>query len=377
MRTAITREMLLSAEHELFRALQSKYSLQYYLRVVYDVIQMPLTLCNTSFGLLAAVPLSVVPDTENVETVDGRQYIRFDITQEMDRKQHISRMMEDTHPYVSRDSRFPYEIAFQSVRINRAVVAYLFCPGCPEGFSAEDLELIDYLAQIVSIEMQKNESFEVESGLKYEYFLQELADGHFSSDEYAERRLRQLKRKPQPFYYILSFAFDDPESRHAANSYYYNQLLSIFPECLAGTISGRPCLLLPRAAPMPFSDRESQLLLKFLEFNRMRCGISQYYTSLVTSAYAMEQAAMATELPSGCRRLYDYADEYLQHLFSQLKNHDCCRRRFLPISGNYSCTTSGITRSTCPRSAPISTARETLPRPQKRCTFTRAHSFTA
>ena len=308
-------------KRELFTALQSKHSLQHYLRLVYDMIQMPLTLCDTSFGVLAAAPSAVVLDSENVEMVNGKQYVKFDVTQEMDHKRHISRILESHHPYVCKDPKFPYEIVFQPVRINRAVVAYLFCPGRAEGFRPEELDMIEFLGQILSIEMQKNESFEVESGLKYEYFLQELVDGHFSSDEFAERRLQQLNRKPQPYYFMLHFSFDDPESKRAASNYYYEQLLNILPDGMVSVIHGRLCMLLPRSEPKALKDREKQALVKFLEFNHMRCGISYYYTSLVVSHVAMEQAEACSRNTFGPERVYYYEQEYLNHLFSQTKGH--------------------------------------------------------
>jgi len=317
-------------KRELFTALQSKHSLQHYLRLVYDVIQMPLTLCDTSFGVLAAAPTAVVPDTENVETVNGKQYVKFSVTQEMDHKRHIARILESHGPYVSRDEKFPYEIVFQPVRINRAVVAYLFCPGRAEGFHPMELEIIEFLGQTLSIEMQKNESFEAESGLKYEYFLQELVDGHFSSDEFAERRLQQLNRKPQPYYYMLHFSFDDPESKHAASNYYYEQLLNILPDGMVGVIRGRLCMLLPRSEPKALKDRERQALLNFLGFNRMRCGISYYYTSLVVSNFAIEQAEASSGNKFGAQRIYYYEEEYLNHMFSQTKGHGQLLSRIYP-----------------------------------------------
>lgn len=321
MEDEILRKKAERTKRELFTALQSKHSLQHYLRLVYDMIQMPLTLCDTSFGVLAAAPSEVVPDTDNVETVNGKQYVKFDVTQEMDQKQHITRILESHHPYVCKDTKFPYEIVFQAVRINRAVVAYLFCPGRAEGFHPIELEIIEYLGQILSIEMQKNESFEVESGLKYEYFLQELVDGHFSSDEFAERRLQQLNRKPQPYYYMLRFSFDDPESKHAASNYYYEQLLNIFPDAMVSVIHGRLCMLLPRSEPKALKEREAQALMKFLDFNRMRCGVSYYYTSLVVSYVAVEQAEACSKNAFGPERIYYYEHEYLNHLFSQAKGH--------------------------------------------------------
>ena len=44
------------AKRELFTALQSKHSLQHYMRIAYDVVHLPMTLCDTSFGVMAAVP---------------------------------------------------------------------------------------------------------------------------------------------------------------------------------------------------------------------------------------------------------------------------------------------------------------------------------
>lgn len=313
----LTHDGLEKVKRDLFQALQSKYSLQYYLRLAYDAMQMPLSLCDTSFGVLAAVPSAVILDRENVETIDGRQYIKFPVTQELDQKQHLSHIREDRRPYVSRDNKFPYEIAFQAVRVNRAVVAYLFCPGRPEGFMPEDLELIDYLSQVLSIEMQKTETFAVESGLQYEYYLQELISGHFSTDEFAAQRLRRLKRRPQPYYFMLFFTFDDPESRHAATGRYYEQLLSIFPEGLVGVVSGRLCMLLPREEAHPFTERERISLLNFLEFNRMYCGVSYYYTALTRSAFAMEQAEAAVQSSAGGERICSYEREFLNCLFSK------------------------------------------------------------
>ncbi len=325
--------MAKKAEHtkkELFTALQAKHSLQHYLRLAYDMIRLPLTLCNTSFGVLASVPNDIVSDTENMETVNGKQYLKFSVTQEMDQKHHIDRIMRSYGPYVCRDSRFPYEIVFQPVRINRAVVAYLFCPGREEGVAPEELDVIEYLGQVLSIEMQKNDSFEAESGLKYEYYLQELMDGHFSSDEFAERRLRQLNRKPQPYYFMLHFSFDDPESKHAARSYYYEQLLDILPDGMIGVIRGRLCMLLPRSEPKALKDREQQALYKFLVFNHMKCGVSYYYTSLQASRYAIEQARLCSERALGGERIFSYEQEYLNHLFAQCRDHEQLSSQIFP-----------------------------------------------
>lgn len=311
-------------KREMFNALQSKHSLEHYMRIAYEAIRMPITLCDTSFGVLAAAPSSTAMDPDDFDVMNGKQYLTLDLSEEMDQKNHTARIMESYRPYVVRDTRFPNEIMFQPVRINRAVVAYVFCPGREEGLTPFDLDVVEFLGQVLAIEMQKNDTFAVESGLKYEYFLQELLSGHFSSDEFAERRLQQLNRRAQPYYYMLAFTFEDPENAHAAGKYYYDQLLNIFPEGMVGVVNNRLCLLLPCAEPRAFRDRERQALEKFLEFNCMICGVSYYYTSLLTAQYAMEQAeACLSHITPGVR-IYDYEKEYLNHFFS---GHDGERMR--------------------------------------------------
>ena len=315
-------------KHKLFQALQSKYPLKYYLEVVYDAIGLELNLCDTSYGFFAKVP-DPAEENPDVDTSNGKQYLKIGLSQNLETHQHITRALEISGPYVCRDECFPNDILFQPIRINRTMVAYLFSPGRPDGFTTSDLDLIDFLAQVLAIELQKNDSFAVESGLKYEYFLQELVDGHFSSDEFAQQRLRQLGRKPQPYYYMLRFSFDDP-SLHIARSHYYELLRNIFPEGLVGAVKGKMYMLLPRAAPNPLNSRERQALLKFLTLNHMRCGISYYYTSLVMSHYAAEQADACVSHLSGDEYIYSYEQEFLYHLFSQGMSREWLQSQISP-----------------------------------------------
>lgn len=308
------------AKDELFRALQSKHSLRHFLEITYDATGLQLSLCDTSFCILAAFP--ALNDEENVETIGGKQYIRFGVTLEMEQKQHIRYLMESRSPTVSRDARFPNPIVFQSIRINQAVVGYLFSPGRPEGFSEEELHLIEYLSQVLSIEMQKNDSFAAESGIKYEYFLTELLEGRLKSDGFAEERLRQLKRKVRPYYYLAQFSFDDVTSRHASINYYYEQLLAVFPEALVGRVKGQVCMLLPREGLEPLTEREEPTLRKFLEFNKMRAGFSYRFTSLVLAVYVREQAEAALASPKPDQRICYYEQIYLSHLFALAGDSD-------------------------------------------------------
>ena len=320
MMEPMDRDALQHTKDELFRALQSKHSLRHFLEITYDATGLQLSLCDTSFCVLAAFP--ALDDEANVETIGGKQYIRFGVTLEMEQKQHLKHLMESRRPTVSRDARFPNPIVFQAIRINQAVVGYLFSPGRRSGFSADELHLIEYLSQVLSIEMQKNESFAAESGVKYEYFLTELLEGRLKSDEFADDRLHQLKRKVRPYYHLVQFSFDDVTSRHPSINYYYEQLLAVFPEALVGRVKGQICMLLPREGLEPLTEREGLTLRKFLDFNKMRAGFSYRFSSLVLAVYVREQAEAALAGAKPDQRICYYGQIYLSHLFALVGDSD-------------------------------------------------------
>ena len=329
MEATISRKTLERTKDRLFQALQSKYPLEHYLSLVYDATGLELNLCDTSYGIFAKVPEAEGNDPD-FDVIDGAYYLKAELSLSPDLHRCIASAQEQSGVYVCRDPLFPHDIAFRTIGINRAMVAYLFCPGRPEGFAPEDLELIDYLGQILSVELQKTESFVVESGLKYEYFIQKLLDVHFSSDEFAEQRLYQLGRRPQPYYYMLYFAFDRPEDTHSARTRYYDQLTYLLPDGLLGTARGRLCMLLPRAHHAAFTPRERQALQQFLEYNQMRCGVSFYYTQLTMSSYAAEQAVASVKGGRSEGRIQSYEGEYLFHLFGQGMNQNWLRAQIFP-----------------------------------------------
>ena len=327
---AIPREALEQVKRRLFQALQTDHPLKYYLDLVHELLGLELNLCDAGYGLFAKSPDPAAGGEADWDTIDGRQYLKMDLSMSPGLKQSLARALEQSGVYVCRDPIFPYDIAFRAICINRSMAAYLFCPGRPGGFAREDLELIDFLGQVLTVEFQKSDRFAMESGLKYEYFIQELIDGRFSSDESALRRLSQLRGRPQPCYYMLSFSFDDPEGSRTVRRRYYERLCDILPDGLIGTAGGRLYMLLPRAAPVPFSARERQALLSFLEYDQMQCGVSYPFTSLLQAGHAAEQAAASVREGRSETRIHSYEQEYLFHFFAQGMSQSWLRAQILP-----------------------------------------------
>lgn len=323
----MTPERLRRAKDELFRALQTKTPLRQFLQIAHEATGLQFSLCSASFAVLAAYP--DMDDEKNLVTSGGRQYVRFGAAMELEERQHMKRLLESARPSVSTDPRFLYPILFQSIRINQAMVAYIFSPGRPEGFYPEELELVEYLSQVLSIEMQKQDFFAPESGLKYEYFLLELLESRLKSESSAVQRLHQLGRRPQPYYYLAELTFDDVSSR-PSGGFFFDQVLSLFPDSLVGLIKGRMCMLLPRGQIGALTPWEESALKSFLEFNHMRASFSDRFTALLAAPYAWEQARRTAAEAPGEERVRYYDQVRLYHLLDQIGDAELLRSMLHP-----------------------------------------------
>ena len=97
----------------------------------------------------------------------------------MEDRKIIRHIYSSSAPYVTTLDDYPYKWVFESIRIRHAVVGYVCVRGTVREFTEDDLELIDVFSQMLSIEMQKDAGYRHPTGLKYEYFLTELLEGHF------------------------------------------------------------------------------------------------------------------------------------------------------------------------------------------------------
>ena len=308
---------------ELFQSLHSDNGIEGMAHVAHTFLGNPVTICDTSFSVIAASP--VVKDADNLEEKHGRLYLKDPLFQNMADRNIIRHIYSSAVPYITTLDDYPYQWVFESIRIHHAVVGYICVRGTVREFTEDDLEFIDVFSKMLSIEMQKDSAYRHPTGLRYEYFLTELLEGHFDRAEYIAGHLIQLGRTQMPYYTVLLLTFTDPSRKPRQYKGYFEQLLSLLPNCMVVLFHGDLTVLLPGDRREPFRETVRNRFAAFLQLNHMQAYVSYPYTDIAKSSIYWRQVKELsllhekTGLPKD-RYFICYEQYYLEHGFSQYKD---------------------------------------------------------
>lgn len=305
---------------ELFQSLHSDHGIFGLAHVAHTFLGNPVTICDTSFSIIAASP--EVKDTNNLEEKNGRLYLKDPLFQNMSDRHIIEHIYSSCAPYLTTLDDYPYQWVFESIRIHHAVVGYVCVRGTVREFTEDDLEFIDVFSQMISIEMQKDSSYRHPTGLKYEYFLTELLEGRFDRTEYIISHLIQLGRRQMPFYTVLLLTFTGQSRQQRQYKNYFEQLLSLLPNCMVVLFRGDLVVLLPSDSETILNETCRNRFGAFLQLNHMRVFISHPYSDIAKSSIYYRQVKELSVLyeksaPSEEQYFIFYETWFLEHGFYQ------------------------------------------------------------
>lgn len=306
---------------EMFDALYSGNGIQGILNIAYTYLGNPITLCDTSFSIIYSSPK--FNDFLNLDYSNNRAFLKEIKIQNMRDNHIIDKLYAQKSPFITRIEEFPYDWVFVSVWIRHSMIAYLCIRALNREITEYDLEYIEVLSQMISVEMQKDQAYSNPTGYKYEYFLTELLDGHYDRSEYILHQLTQLGHKLSPVYHILIFHFRDDTSPHLSMQYYCDQILSILPGSMVLIVQNSLTTLLPTEKQQPFSESTEKKLLIFLKLNNMIVGVSFAYYDIQLSPYYYRQLLelFSIEYIKKCDNFIIYYEDYfIEHHFNLFKD---------------------------------------------------------
>ncbi len=272
---------------ELFKCLFRGKDLTKLLEVAYKHINNPIIVCDTSYSVLGSFPQ--VSDERNLEIINNRLRLKNVFTQDMEINKITERIYHSIYPFITKVEDFPYDWVFESIRINQAVVGYICIRGQNRSFSVDDLDLIHFLTQSISIQLQKNVEYTNPHGIKYDYFYKELFLNHFDNEANIKNQLKLLGVTPADNYYIIGCDFIENTDKVLSPNYYCQQIMSIFTNAVTGIYNGILVTLVPTNFLKPYSEGTRERLSTFLSMNNMVAAVSFIFTNLMESSLYFNQ----------------------------------------------------------------------------------------
>lgn len=320
----LEHHLLKCKEEELFRTLQHNSGLQGITNIAYMHLNNPVTICDTSFSVLAASPQ--IANTNDLEEIDGRFFVKNSRLKNMLDEELVKKIYSTTVPFITYMKEYSYKWIYQSIRIQHSVVGYICVREIQREFVEEDLEYIDMLCHVIGIEMQREMSFQTNTRLNYEYFLTELLEGHFSQKDYILNNMIQLGHKPGKCYFLL--VIDESPTSPASElqlKNLYQQILTILPNSMAVFFYGKLTVLLPCDSYRPFNDKTLTKFYAFLQFHQLYAYVSFPYENITESHIFYRQVAFLCSFYSEHTLTPEdyivyYRKHFLQHTFSLCKD---------------------------------------------------------
>lgn len=309
-------------KEEMFHILQAGYGIQAILDTAHLILENPITMCTSSFSVLAISPKA--DSHETMEYIDGKYYFKRQAIKNMHENKVMEHLYSSASPFIATFADSPgIDFLFCGVRIQRAVVGYLCIRAVVRPLTKEDFAFLSDVAKMISIEMQKDNFYNHQTGLAYEYFLRDLLKQNIESADFAFHRMEQLGRPADSYFWILTFAFAEDTGRKLNSKYYIDQLISIFRHGISCFYNGNLILLLTSKYPVPFKGIDLAKFYHFIQLNQLRAAISYRYDQILQTHLYYQQTLFQLRNPhfSVTEPLSLYDEHYHNHLFHMVQNH--------------------------------------------------------
>ncbi|MDO5100716.1 MAG: helix-turn-helix domain-containing protein [Eubacteriales bacterium] len=301
----------------LFKALHSGKGLEALIKSAHKFLANPIVVCDSSYAILASYP--EVSDVRNLEFRNNRLSVKAIYTENMKEANITDYMYHSIYPIVTKVEDFPYDWVFESIRIKRAVVGYICIRCLEQSPTEEDLEIIHFLTQLISIQLQKDDSYNNPHGIKYDLFLKDLFLRRFENEATARRHLELLGVRPNPYYYLIACSFKEQAGQLLASNYYWQQICVIFENSITGLYGNHFVTLLSTSHMDLSASAAMERFETFLSMNHMTASVSYVFDSLMEGSAYFEQCInlLSQKLAIQSENsIFYYGDHYMKHMIS-------------------------------------------------------------
>lgn len=286
---------LLQCQLALFEALYKGTGIKGILAVAEQYYNCPVFVSDTSYNIISYSPSG--SDFYGLKYNKGKAYLDSIEIESMKRYKVIENIYSHATAFCSHTPDHPTDHwVFCAIRIQTVVAGYIGVCFQKKEPSQDDLSLTTITAQVLSIEMQKHEVFVTKSGLKYEYFLIDLLEGHFDDIETLQSRIQLLDRKLHKYLCILTISCSHTYDPTLFNKKQMDHLRAIYPDSMSLVYKNDIVLLISQKAPIVLNGEKEQILFDFMSRNHVKAGISQIFMDPLESGAYYKQSLKTLEI---------------------------------------------------------------------------------
>ena len=257
-------------------------------------IQAPIFFYDLNYNLIASSPKGH-EHTGHLHKTRNHSYLNETETGRMEKYQVLKDLNRHRDSFMAEDKDDP-EIRWLlcAVRVKESFVGYIISPITGNG-RQDHQDIFTQLSRALSVEFQKNDAFTYKTGIKYAYFMNNLLNGEFETDEETHTRLRVLGRKIGVFYHIICISGQETLGNNEFHRSIEEQARLCFSDCISVIHDGNLVLFVNAYQSAYESISFFNDLERFLKTHKLMAGISHEYTSAAKTKGSYQCARNALE----------------------------------------------------------------------------------
>lgn len=301
--------------NKLFSILYCGGEIKDYIMLAEEKLHNPILVLSASYRVIAASPDADF-SSDSILTPDS-EYLHPDMSRLMQRHQILEHIYKSPKAFVFSAPEGTQRWILCPIRIHATAVGFVWVLEQYKNVEESECEIVDILAQAISIEMRKDRFFTGKTGLKYEYFMAELLENRIHDREVLNRRLIEINRKFYHFFRIMVLYMDNAQTNNIS------QIMQMLREMLPNSMTTyhKDAIVLLFAEKAAVIDPElKERAREFLEPSSFYGGVSNCFTDLLSTHIYYKQAislANYSKLRQTKEKIVLFDDTVVPHLLSE------------------------------------------------------------
>lgn len=316
----IDESKLTSDMRTLLDALYSAKGIHYLCDVAYQVFGNPIIISDLSYKILSYSSEAHFDDP-TVQFIIENGYIHSENITAMKRDNVIGRIPREDVPIYSKKSEKETGWLFMNVKIENVHVATVALKEENRKFRKIDYELLWRFAQLVAIEMQKNDFYIINNNTLNHLLLTDIISGELKNTNTIFQRFEYLNW-PMHKYFAIAVVDFQYQQKSENIVFVMQQIQQILQEKKMVIYEGKICILLSHNDYKHIIDVFNDDFKEYLNNNLLVCGVSNIYSTITDTPTFYKQASDAKTIGSNTNsndHLFIYDDYLIDHVLHNIK----------------------------------------------------------
>jgi len=268
----------------------------YIVEIAGELLGNPVMLGDNNHRLLAYSRCEDVDDNAWNE-FRNTGYCTYEYTVKYDFKSLVEKSTSSKDPIIgnlgeiSRMNRI-----FATVKIEDKIVGHLAVLEHRKPFKEKDLEIVSFICDLISAEMQKNDQYFNSRNVMLENLILDLLKGDYSSKENILERMKYTKWRMPSKMYILTIQYNSYEDTFSLIPYIRETLTRLFTEEEAVFYENKLVFILGCEAGVYINECDLGTFEAFLRKNSLKAGISQEFSDIMELKQRFAQSVDAISI---------------------------------------------------------------------------------